>query len=75
MTARRFFVKSRGKIYRRFYTDLMRRFDFGAEKVEIQSRMHFVRLGRMICPSVMAFGKYRDRIHMTDFERTLELFL
>ena len=74
MAARHSFIKAGGEVYGRFDADLTRRLDLCAEQVEMKIRVHFVCLGGMICPAVMAFGKQRDGIHVTDFQRVLKLF-
>ena len=49
------FVKSRRNIYRCFNTDLVRRIYLRPQKIELEIRVHLVRLGGMIRPTVMAF--------------------
>jgi hypothetical protein len=37
--------------------------------------MDFVGFARMVRPAVVALREYRDGVHMTEFQRGLELFL
>ena len=75
VTARHFFIKPRGEVHRRFDTDLVRRFDFGAEQVKGKTRVHLVCFARMVCPAVVAFREYGDGVDVTELQSRLELLL
>jgi hypothetical protein len=67
------FIEARGKINRGLYAELMRGSYLLAQKVEMKSGMHLVCFGGVICPTVVAFGEKRYRIHMAHFKASLEL--
>jgi hypothetical protein len=71
--ARRSFVKACGKVNGCLNAYFVRRFYLLAQKVEAKTGMHLVCFGGVICPTVVAFGEKRYRIHMAHFKASLEL--
>jgi hypothetical protein len=67
------FVKARRKIYGSLYTKLVRCGDLLTEKVEMEIGVHFICTGGVIRPTMMAFGKKRDRVNVTHLKARLEL--
>ena len=70
-----FFVIARGNVNRRIDSDFPAGLQLSAQKVEVQMGVHFIGCAGVIGPTVMAFGKYRDGIHMPEFQAFLKLFL
>ena len=61
------FIKTRGNIDGSLYTDFMSRFDLCAKQVKIKIGVHFVCLGGVVCPTVVAFRKNGNGINVAGF--------
>ena len=57
-------VEAGSDVDRHIHIDLLARIELGAQQVELQVRMHFSHLGRVIAPAVMADRETGDGIHM-----------
>ncbi len=72
---RREFVEPGAEVDGAAHADLAARVDLPREQVEPQVRVHPAHLGRVVAVAVMALREDRDRVHVPDLERLLELAL